>query len=127
MRIRESQHLNTVLPVHDQDNEYKDMPASYQRLKTMVKQFLDQKMRACNFVARKERTVKGAPTKSRTEKKSVSVQRKHGDCCQREANDTCTKGGECSFRHNDSKRGKSTCSSSSTPKSPTKIDEENSS
>ena len=71
--------------------------------------------------------VKGAPAKSRTEKKSVSVQRKQGDCHQREAHDTCTKGDACSFRHDDSKRGKSACSSSSTPKSPTKIDEKNSS
>ena len=121
MRIRESQHLNTVLA------EYKDMPPSYQRLKTMVKQFLDQKMRARNLVARKERTVQGAPAKSRTEKKSVSVDRKQGDCRQREANGTCTKGDACSVRHDESKRGKRACSSSSTPKSPLKIDVKNSS
>ena len=80
MRIRESQHLNTVL---------------------------------------------AAPTKSRTEKKSVSVERKQGDCYQREANGKCTKGDACSSRYDDSKRGKSACSSSSTPKSPLKIDEKN--
>ena len=103
------------------------MPPSYQRLKTMVKQFLDQKMRARNFVARKERTVQGAPAKSRTEKKSVSVARNQGDGHQREANGKCTKGDACSARHDDSQRGKSACSSSSTPKSPTKIHDKNSS
>ena len=70
---------------------------------------------------------KGAPTKSRTEKKSVSVARNQGDGYQREANGKCTKGDACSARHDDSKRGKSACSSSSTPKSPLKIDEKNSS
>ena len=72
MRIRESQHLNIVLPVHDQDNEYKDMPPSYQRLKTMVKQFLDQKMRARNFVARKEHRRKAEPKRNQSALKRSS-------------------------------------------------------
>ena len=86
------------------------------------KAFLDQKISARNFCG-----TKGAPAKSRTEKKSVTIERKQGDCYQRESNGTCTNGDACSFRHDDSKRGKSACSSSSTPKSPIKIDEKNSS
>ena len=52
------------------------MPPSYQRLKTMVKTSSGSEKRARNFVAQKDRIVKGAPAKIRTEKKAVSVERR---------------------------------------------------
>ena len=64
MRIRESDQLQTALALYDQDINQKNMTPSYQRLKTMTKKFLDQKMRARNFEARNERTVTGTPAKT---------------------------------------------------------------
>ena len=75
MRIRESEQLKTALALYDQDINQKNMPPSYQRLKTMTKKFLDQKMRARNFEARNERTVTGTPAKTRS-KREVSQLRK---------------------------------------------------
>ena len=53
--IRESDQLKTVLALYEQDIFQKDMPPSFQRLKTMVKTSLEQK--------------KGAPSISRPETK----------------------------------------------------------
>ena len=55
-----------MLTLYDQDILQKEVPPSYQRLKTTVKKFLDQKMRARNFEARNERTVRGTPAKAET-------------------------------------------------------------
>ena len=64
--------------LYDQDILQKDMPPSYQRLKTTVKKFLDHNMRALNFEARNERTMTKTPVRSRSTEKSVSVERTQG-------------------------------------------------
>ena len=73
---------------------------SYQRLKTMVKKFfLDQKKtwnRHCE--ATNERTVTGAPAKSRSEWKSVSVEREQEDCYHWKAKGKCMKGDACEWK-----------------------------
>ena len=74
-RIRESDQLQTVLALYDQDTEENNLPPSYQKQKTMVKNFLDQKGRSRNFEARNERTVTGTPAKSKSKGKSVSVEK----------------------------------------------------
>ena len=102
-RIRESDQLKTVLALYEQDIIQKDMPPSFQRLKTMMKTTLEQK-KGARIKARNERTVTETPAKSRSKGKSVSVRRKQGDCYQRKAKGKCTKDDSCSFRHDCSKR-----------------------
>ena len=79
MRVRESEQLKNVLALC-QDIEQKNMPPSFQRLKTIVKKLLDQNVSARNFEARNERTVTGTAAESRSKGKSVNVERKQGDC-----------------------------------------------
>ena len=60
LRIRESDQLKTVLELYDVEiNEKVSMPND-QRLKTMVKRSIDQKLRLRNFDARHEKIVTGA-------------------------------------------------------------------
>ena len=80
MSFRKPDPLKTVWALYEQDVEQKNAHPSYQRLKTMVQKFLDQKMRARNLDARNERTVTGTMSTSRNKGKSVSVDRKQGDC-----------------------------------------------
>ena len=55
MRIRESDKLQTVLAVYEQEiNQDRSRP-SFQKLQTMVKRHIDQKIRTRNFQARNER------------------------------------------------------------------------
>ena len=78
-QLKESDQLRNVLAMYDMEILQKEMPPSYQRLKSMVKRFLDQKSKALNFEARHERTVTGAPAKSKAKGKTVSTERKQGD------------------------------------------------
>ena len=71
-RQRESDPLKTVLALYDQDIGHQNMQPSEQRLKTMVKKSLGQKVRARNFEASNERTVTGAPAKCRSKGASPS-------------------------------------------------------
>ena len=79
---------------------------SYQKLKTMVMSCVDQKR---IFEARNERIETGAPAKGKG--KSVSDERKQGECSPWKAKGRRTKGDACSFRHDENKSGKSTRSS----------------
>ena len=51
MQIRESGQIKTALAVYEQKIAQKSMPPSCQRLKTMVKKFLDLTVRGRNFEA----------------------------------------------------------------------------
>ena len=62
----------------------------YQKLKTMVKRCIDQKLRLRNFDARNERIETGAVVTSR---------RRQGVCCQWKAKGQRSRGDRCSFRH----------------------------
>ena len=75
----------------------------YHRLKTMVKRRIEQNLRIKNFEARNgiktNAVVKNQGTKQRE-------QRTLGNCWQWKANGQCSKGDNCSFRHDISKRAK---------------------
>ena len=79
----------------------------YHRLKTMVKRSIEQDFPIRNFwgqkrkLWKKRRVVKNQGTKQRG-------QRMLGYCWQWEANGQCSKGDNCSFRHDINKRGKIT-------------------
>ena len=114
MQIRESDQLKTVLAPFEQDVVQKDMPPSYQRLKTMLKQFLDQKVRARVFAATNERTVDRTTGEEQKRRESVSVEA--GRLLSMESKRRVYKGRCLQFRHAYSKRGASTRSSSPTSK-----------
>ena len=84
----------------------KNAGPDYHRLKTMVKRSIEQNLRMKNFEARNGNfetsvVVTNHGIKQR-EKRSL------GDCWQWKANGQCSKGDNCSFRHDMNKRAKST-------------------
>ena len=64
----------TLLATHEQDIEQHNSQPGYQKLRTMVKRCLDQKMSAGNVEARHERIETGAPAKDKGT--PVNVERK---------------------------------------------------
>ena len=106
LRIRESEKLKTVLEVYDLETHQKKLGPDYHRLKAMVKRSIEQEIRHKNFGSRNGNYEKYAVVKNQgTEQR---VQRILGDCCQWKANGQCSKGDNCSFRHDINKRAKST-------------------
>ena len=70
----------------------------------MVKRSIEQDLRNKSFCARNGNFATSAVVKSQRTKQRE--QRTLGDCWQREANGQCSKGDNCSFRHDTNKRGK---------------------
>ena len=78
----------------------------YHRLKTKVKRSIEQNLRMKNFEARNGNYERNAVVKNQGTKQRE--QRILGDCWQWKANGQCSKGDNCSFRHDINKRAKST-------------------
>ena len=78
----------------------------YQKLKTMVKRSIDQKLRLRNFDGRNERIETGAVVTNRGGQRGV--ERVQGECDQRKAKGQCSRGDKCSVRHDEDKRAKPT-------------------
>ena len=57
LRIRESDQFKTVLELYDMESHQNISMPNYQKLKTMVKRSIDQKLRLRNFDARKSKQV----------------------------------------------------------------------
>ena len=93
LRIRESEKLKTVLELYNLEIHQKKAGPDYHRLKTMVRRSIGNGNYERNAV------VKNQGTKQRG-------QRILGDCWQWEANGQCSKGDNCSFRHDTNKRAK---------------------
>ena len=102
MRIRGSDQLKTGSTLYEQEFEQTNSQPNYQKLQTVVKRGMDQKIRARNLEARNERIDTGVPVKARSK--------------------GCTKGITSSFRHDKNELGKETQSSSLAPKTQTQID-----
>ena len=111
IRIRESEKLKTVLELYDLEIHQKKIGPDYHRLKTMVKRSIEQDTRNKNFGARNGNYERNAVVKNQGTKQRV--QRILGDCWQWETNGQCSKGDNCSFRHDINKRGKMTQSNPS--------------
>ena len=111
LRIRESEKLKTVLELYDLETHQKKLGPDYHRLKTMVKRSIEQEIRNKNFGARSGNFEKNAVVKNQGTKQRV--QRILGDCWQWEFNGQCSRGDNCSFRHDMNKRGKSSPSNPS--------------
>ena len=107
LRIRESEKLMTVLELYDLEiHQKKILGPDFQRLKTMVKRSIEQNLRIKNFEARNGNYERNAVVKSQGTKQRE--QRTRGDCLQWEANGQCSRGDNCSFRHDVNKRAKMT-------------------
>ena len=78
----------------------------YHRLKTMVKRSIEQNLRMKNFEARNGNYERNAVVKNQGTKQRE--QRSLGDCWQWKADGQCSKGDNCSFRHDINKRAKLT-------------------
>ena len=104
LRIRESEKLKTVLELYDLEIHHKKLGPDYHRLKTMVKRSIEQEIRNENFGARNGSYERNAVVKNQGTKQRV--QRILGDCWQWESNGQCSRGDNCSFRHDINKRGK---------------------
>ena len=104
MRIRESEKLKTVLELYDLEIHQKKIGPDYHRLKTMVKRSIEQDLRNWNFGARNGNYERNAVVKNEGTKQCG--QRIIGDCWQWKANGQCSKGDNCTFRHDVNKRAK---------------------
>ena len=110
-RIRESEKLKTVLELYNMEIHQKKAGPDDHRLMTMVKGSIEQNLRIKNFEARNENYERNAVVKSQRTKQRE--QRTPRDCWQWKANGQCSKGDNCSFRHDINKRGQMTQSSTS--------------
>ena len=106
LRIRESEKLKTVLELYDLEIHQKKAGPDYHRLKTMANRSIEQDLLNRNFEARNGNHERNAVVKNQGTKQRG--QRTLGDCWQREANGQCSKGDNCSFRHDINKRAKMT-------------------
>ena len=106
LRIRDSTQLKTVLELYDMEIHQKISMPNYEKLKTMVKRGIDQKLRLRNFDVRNERIETGAVVKSR--RGLSGVERARGICYQWKEKVQRSKGDQCSFRHESNDRAKPT-------------------
>ena len=106
LRIRESEKLKIVLELYDLEIHQKKMRPDCRRLKTVVKRSIEQNLRMKNFEARNGNYERNAVVKNQgTIQRGLRIL---GDCWQWETNGQCSKGDNCSFRHDINKRAKST-------------------
>ena len=87
LRIRESDQLKTVLELYGMEIHQKIAMTDYQKLKTLVKRSMDQKLRLRNFGARNERIETGAVVTNRRGQRGV--ERGRGECHQWKAKGQC--------------------------------------
>ena len=106
LRIRESEKLKSVLELCDLEIYQKKIGPDYHRLKTMVKRSIGQDFQNKNLGARNGNYERNAEVKNQGTRQRE--QRILGDCWQWEPNGECSRGDNCSFRHDINKRAKMT-------------------
>ena len=106
LRIRESEKLKTVLELYNLEIHQRKARPDYHRLKAMVQRSIEQNLRIKNFGARNGNYERNAVVKN--QKTKQRGQRTSGECWQWKANGQCSKGDNCSFRHDINKRAKLT-------------------
>ena len=104
--IRESEKLKTVLELYNMEIHQKKAGPDYHRLKTMVERSIEQNLRNKKFEARNGNYERNAVVKNQGTKQRG--QRTSGNCWQWKTNGQCSKGDNCSFRHDINKRAKLT-------------------
>ena len=94
------------MELYDLEIHQKKAGPGYHRLKTMVTKSIERKLRIKNFGARNGNYERNAVVKNQGTKQRVH--KILGDCGQWESNGHCSKGDNCSFRHDVNKRAKMT-------------------
>ena len=110
LRIRESGQLKTALELYDMEIHQKISMPNCQTLKTVVKKRKDQKLRLRNFDARHGRTETGQGMSG--------VEGGQGTCHQCKEKGQCSKGDQCSFRHESNDRAQKPEHTAATPSEP---------
>ena len=98
MRLQGSDQLQTVLALHNQELNRDEVTPSYQILRTMVRQRVDQTIRTRYLKAWNERFETGALVKSH-KGRNVSAEGKVRECFQWKATGQCSKRDSCSSNH----------------------------
>ena len=111
-RLQGSEQLQTVFAMYNQELSRDGVAPSYQKLRRMVRQHIDQTTRTRNFKARNGIET-GILVKSQTKWRNVSAKRRVGECFQWKANGHCSRGDSCCF-YQGSHSGQKAPSSSST-------------
>ena len=106
LRTRESEKLKTVLELYNMKIHQKKAGPDYHRLKTMEKRSIEQNLRIQNFEARNRNYDTNAVVKNQGTQQRE--RRTLGDCWQWKANGQCSRGDNCSFRHDVNNRAKLT-------------------
>ena len=117
LRIRESDQLKTVLELYDMEIHQKISVPNCQKLKTMEKKSIDQKLHLRNFDARNGRIESGAVIKNR--KGIMGVDGGKGICYPWKEKGQCSQGDRCSFRHETQDRAEKPEHTAATPLEPT--------
>ena len=115
LKIRESVQLKIVLELYDLDVHQKISVPNLQKLKTMVKRSLDQKLRLRNFDARQGK-LNLEPWESR--KGAIGVEGGKGICYQWKEKGQCSQGDRCSCRHVTQDRAQKPEHTAATPSEP---------
>ena len=116
LRIRESEKLKNVLELYDMEIHQKISVPNNQKLKTMVKRCVDQKLQSRNFDARHGRIQSGAVAKSRMG--IIGVEGGKRICYQWKEKGQCSQGDRCSFRHDTQDRAQKPEHTAATPSEP---------
>ena len=109
LRIRESEKLKTVLELYDLEIHQKKAGPDYHRKKTMVKRSIEPRFWETGILGPGMGIMKETPW-SRIKGQQRRVL---GDCWQWKTNGQCSKGDNCSFRHDINERAKMTQPNSS--------------
>ena len=116
LRIRESAQFKTVLELYDMEIHQKISMPKYQKLRTMVKRSIDQRLRLRNFDSRHGRIETGAVVKNR--KRMSGVEGGKGTCYRWKEKGQCSEGDQCSFRHESNDRAPKPDHNAATPSEP---------
>ena len=106
LKIREFEKVKIVLELYNMEIHQKKAGPDYHRLKTMVKSSIEQNLRTMNFEARNGNFVTSTVVKNQRAKQHE--RRSLRDGWQWKANGQCSRGDNCSFRHDVNKRAKPT-------------------
>ena len=106
LRMRKFDQLKTVLKLYDMEIHQKISLPNCQKLKTMVKRSMDQKLRLRVSDARNERIETWAVVARR--RRLSGIEREQGVFDQWKAKGQCSRGDKCSFQHDSDERAKST-------------------
>ena len=106
LRIRDSEKLKTVLELYDLEIHQKKAEPDYHRLKTMAKRSIEQDLRMKECWGQKRKLWKKRRSQESRDKTAWTKNSKR--LLAVESQSQCSKGDNCSFRHDLNKRAKST-------------------